>query len=356
MPADGTRQTDDIRRELGLALKLTEKSAIFPACESGSKRLLLESPSASMTTAKPHAPASHDQRIVTLSSSYAVPRLGDLLQLTKPTIMIMVLVTGAAAVCMEGSLLASPGMALLLLAGLYLSGGSANALNQYFERGIDSQMERTRHRRPLPLHRLSPRAALWFAATVGVLGVAIFAAFFNALAALLALGTILFYGFFYTLYLKPRTHLNIVIGGAAGAMAPPIAWAAATGTVAPVAWLLAAIIFIWTPPHFWALALYRKNDYIKVGLPMLPVIKGDRTTLNQIVVYTILMVVASLAVLFFDASWTYAVSASLLGGVFIHRALHARRAPSAKAERGLFGYSIIYLLALFCTVIVEGLI
>jgi protoheme IX farnesyltransferase len=239
---------------------------------------------------------------------------------------------------------------------LYLTGGSANALNQFFERDIDAAMERTRKRRPLPQQKLSPAQALAFSVAIGVLGVALFAFCFNFLSAGLALGTILFYGFIYTLWLKPRTHLNIVIGGAAGAMAPPIAWAAVTGTVSPVAWLLAAVIFIWTPPHFWALALFRKSDYIKVGLPMLPVVKGDRAALNQIVAYTALLLAVSLMVLLYEASVLYAVSASLLGALFIHKALKTRRAPSASNERGLFGYSIIYLLALFSIVIFEGLI
>lgn len=307
-----------------------------------------------MTTAHSYPPAVDRQRPETVSALTGFPNLGDLVQLTKPTIMIMVLVTGAAAACLEGSLLGNPGMIALLLAGLYLTGGSANALNQYFERDIDAQMERTRTRRPLPQQKMSPRQALGFAVTIGLLGVSVFALFFNTLSALLALSTILFYGLFYTLYLKPRTHLNIVIGGAAGAMAPPIAWAAATGTISPVAWLLAAIIFIWTPPHFWALALFRKNDYIKVQLPMLPVTKGDRATLNQILTYTLLLVAVSLSVLFFNPSILYAISATLLGAVFVHKALKTRRAPSAKTERGLFGYSIVYLLALFSTVIVNG--
>jgi len=284
------------------------------------------------------------------------PSAVDFFQLTKPTIMFMVLVTGAGALCFEGSLLADlPAFALVLL-GLYLTGGSANALNQYFERDIDAQMARTRNRRPLPKHKLSPKQALVFATAIGVLGVTVFAVFFNALSALMALATIVFYGFFYTLVLKPKTHLNIVIGGAAGAMAPPIAWAAATGTVSTAPWILALVIFLWTPPHFWALALFRKDDYVKVQLPMLPVVKGDRATLNQILVYTILLVALTLVLSFFGAGLVYTVAAAALGAVFIQKAVATRRNSTPKSQRGLFGYSIMYLLALFGTVIVEKLL
>ncbi len=284
------------------------------------------------------------------------PSAVNFLQLTKPTIMVMVIVTGAAALFFEGSLLADiPSFALVLL-GLYLTGGSANALNQYFERDIDAQMARTKNRRPLPQHKMSPNQALVFSIAIGVMGVAIFAVFFNMLSALLALGTVLFYGFIYTLILKPRTHLNIVIGGAAGAMAPPIAWAAATGTVSAAAWVLALVIFMWTPPHFWALALFRKSDYIKVDLPMMPVVKGDRATLDQIVVYTILLVAVSLTLVALGASYIYMIGALVLGAIFIQKAVATKRHSTSQTQRGLFGYSIMYLLALFGTVIIDKLL
>ena len=270
--------------------------------------------------------------------------------------MFMVIVTGAAALCFEGSLLANVPRFGLVLLGLYLTGGSANALNQYFERDIDSQMARTRNRRPLPRHSLTPDQALVFSAAIGVLGVAVFALFFNALSALLALATIVFYGFIYTLVLKPRTHLNIVIGGAAGAMAPPIAWAAATGTISASSWVLALVIFLWTPPHFWALALFRRDDYVKVRLPMLPVVKGDRATLDQILVYTILLVAVTLAFSLFGTGLIYTAAAAVLGAVFIQKVVATRRHSTPKSQRGLFGYSITYLLVLFGTVIFDKLL
>lgn len=276
------------------------------------------------------------------------------LQLTKPRIMTLVLLTGAAALFMEGSLVGDPIRLGLVLLALYLIGGSANALNQYLERDIDAVMERTRTTRPLPRGVLSPRAALVFSIAIGVAGTAILAVFFNLLAAALALGTILFYGFFYTLVLKPNTHLNIVFGGAAGAMAPPIAWAAAVGQVAPAAWVLAAIIFIWTPPHFWALALFRKSDYEAAGLPMMPLVKGDAATLDQILIYSVALVGVSLALLLYGAGWIYGVTAAILGAIFVARAVVARRTVSERTQRRLFGYSIVYLLALFGAVIADG--
>lgn len=297
-----------------------------------------------------------DAQIDIVDTQALEPSAVNFFQLTKPTIMFMVIVTGAAALVFEGSLLANLPMFALALLGLYLTGGSANALNQYFERDIDAQMARTKNRRPLPQHKLTPTQALVFSVGIGALGVAIFAVFFNPLSALLALATVLFYGFIYTLILKPKTHLNIVIGGAAGAMAPPIAWAAATGTVSAAAWVLALVIFMWTPPHFWALALFRKTDYVKVGLPMMPVVKGDRATLNQIVVYTILLVGISLVFGLLGASTIYTVGAAVLGAVFVQKALATRRHSTQQSQRGLFGYSITYLLALFGTVILDKLL
>ena len=278
------------------------------------------------------------------------------LLLTKPTIMLLVLFTGATALILEGSFLSQPGNFLLVLVGLYLTGGSANALNQYFEREIDARMERTARRRPLPMHHLSSRQALVFAITIGAMGVALFALCFNWLTALLALATLLFYSLFYTLFLKPYTWHNIVIGGAAGAMAPVGAWTAATGRMGIEPWLLFLIIFLWTPPHFWALALYCKDDYIKARLPMLPVVKGDSATMRQILVYSVVLVLVSLTVYAAGARWFYIVSAVLLGSWLIRKGIAAARLRTEKSFRGLFGYSIIYLFALFSAMIIDTVV
>ncbi len=283
-------------------------------------------------------------------------RLGYYIQLTKPTIMLLVLFTGGTALVMEGSLLHDPLKFLLVLVGLYLTGGSANALNQYFEREIDAKMERTARRRPLPLHFLGPREALTFAITIGLVGVILFGVFFNWLTAAMSLATLLFYALFYTLFLKPYTWHNIVIGGAAGAMAPVGAWAAATGQTAVAPWLLFLIIFLWTPPHFWALALYCKEDYIKARLPMLPVIKGDDATFRQILIYTYALILVSLAVFAVGAGWFYLVVALGLGGYLLKKAMVARRLKTVPAMRGLFGFSIIYLFGLFLALIADILV
>ncbi len=254
---------------------------------------------------------------------------------------------------MEGSLLLNPLRFALVILGLALTGGAANGLNQYFERDIDALMERTKKKRPLPLGNLSPRAALSFACSLAFGAVLLFGLFFNLFSALLALGTILYYAFFYTLYLKPRVYQNIVIGGAAGSMAPVIAWASATGGLNLTPWILFLIIFFWTPPHFWALALCIKKDYEKAKIPMLPVVKGDRETARQILIYTLWMVAFSLALLFVRAGLVYLLLALILNGVFLYKAYRIWRRGAFGEARGLFGYSIVYLLMLFLGIMAD---
>ncbi len=274
-------------------------------------------------------------------------------RLTKPTIMLLVVFTGATALLVEGSLIHHPGKFLLVLVGLYLTGGCANALNQYLERDIDAQMARTRNRRPLPMSTISPTHALVFSVAIGVVGVWLFAHVFNLLTAALAMGTILFYSLFYTIVLKPWTPQNIVIGGVAGAMAPVGAWTAATGTMAVAPWIMFLIVFFWTPPHFWALALFCKDDYVRSGLPMMPVVKGDSRTLREMFVYSIILVATSLALLAFGAGWLYGCVAAALGLVFLQRAYRALRLRGDGAVRSLFGFSIVYLFALFFAMIAD---
>ncbi|TFH62195.1 MAG: protoheme IX farnesyltransferase [Candidatus Zixiibacteriota bacterium] len=297
--------------------------------------------SLSLTLPKP-------QSVRTILSSY--------LQLTKPSIMLLVLVTGAVSLVMEGSLLSHPVRFLLVLLGLYLTGGCANAINQYLERDIDASMSRTKYKRPLPLQRLSAAHALGFAIVIGISGVLIFGVIFNWLTAILSLATILFYSFVYTLWLKPTTWQNIVIGGAAGAMAPVGAWTAATGGMALAPWLLFLIVFLWTPPHFWSLALFIKDDYEKVGYPMLPVVKGDKATLDQILVYIILLVFVSLTPMFAGSRWLYFAFAIVLGAVFLKKAGTARRSQSPQDVRALFRYSIIYLFGICLALAMDRLI
>ncbi len=281
-------------------------------------------------------------------------RLQDYIQLTKPTIMLLVLFTGATALVMEGSFLSDPYRFALVMLGLYLSGGSANALNQCFERDIDAKMSRTSKRRPLPLKRLTVRNSFIFSIGIGIAGVVLFTLAFNILSGLLALATILFYSLFYTLYLKQNTDQNIVIGGAAGAMGPIIAWAAASGTLTLTPVILFMIVFLWTPPHFWALALFCQDDYRKIGMPMLPVVRGEELTLRWILYYTFAVIAVSLSLLFVGVGVGYAVVALALGAVFVKKVADVMKSRSEAAERGLFFYSMIYLFALFLAIIVDG--
>lgn len=276
------------------------------------------------------------------------------LQLTKPRIMLLVVVTGATALLIEKSLLENLFKFLLALVALYLTGGSANALNQYFERNIDAKMTRTSKRRPLPQKMISANSALLFSIGIGTAGVLIFGFVFNWLTALLSLGTILFYSLIYTLLLKPNTPQNIVIGGIAGAMAPVGAWAAASGEMALTPWILFLIIFFWTPPHFWALALFFKDDYHKAQLPMMPVVKGETETLRQIVLYSFVLVATTLTLFFNSAGWMYLIIAVLLGLVFLKKAFDAAKYKSEKYFKKLFAYSIIYLFVLFLAIITDN--
>ncbi len=282
--------------------------------------------------------------------------LNNYIQLTKPTIMLLVLLTGGTALVWEGSLLGDPIRFTLILLALFLTGGCANALNQYFERDIDARMERTAARRPLPGKRISSTSALIFSLSIGLVGVLILWIGFNAMSGLMALGTILFYSLFYTLVLKPNTPQNIVIGGAAGAFVPVGAWVAAAGEMSVEAWILFAIVFFWTPPHFWALALYCKDDYIKAKLPMMPLVRGDASTLRQIFVYTIIMCVVSLLPLIYGAGLIYLGVTLWLGMQMIRRAIIVNQDMSEKRLKSLFGYSIVYLFGLFIVLAIESMI
>ncbi len=282
--------------------------------------------------------------------------INNYIQLTKPSIMLLVVFTGTTALIIEGSFLSQPLKFILVLLGLYLTGGCANALNQYFERHLDAKMSRTRNRRPLPTGKLSANQALIFSTAIGLIGVILFAYYFNLLTAALALGTILFYSLYYTLWLKPNTSQNIVIGGIAGAMAPVGAWAAATNSMAAAPWVMFLIIFLWTPPHFWALALFCKDDYRLSGLPMMPIVKGDESTRLQILVYTIILFAVSLTLGFFGASWIYTITAIVLGLLFIHKSIRLYREKSDEKARALFGFSLIYLFGLFAAIMIDGVV
>lgn len=282
--------------------------------------------------------------------------INNYIQLTKPSIMLLVLFTGMAALILEGSFLSNPVKFVLVLVGLYLTGGCANALNQYFERDLDARMNRTRLRRPLPTGKIGANQALAFSMAIGFFGVILFAFFFNWLTAALALGTILFYSLYYTLWLKPNTSQNIVIGGIAGAMAPVGAWAAATNSMDVTPWIMFLIIFLWTPPHFWALALFCKDDYRLSGLPMMPIVKGDDSTRLQILVYTIVLVAVSMILGLSGAGWIYIISALTLGFLFIQKAFRLYSFKTDRQARSLFGFSLLYLFGLFACMMIDKVV
>ncbi|MDO8643600.1 MAG: heme o synthase [bacterium] len=270
----------------------------------------------------------------------------DYIQLTKPRILLLVALTGFVALLLEGNAGARPWWTAGVLFMIALSGGAANSFNQFFERTIDAQMERTRQRRPLPQGKISPTGAFVFSLSLSFISVLSLAWMANWLAALLALGTIFFYSCIYTLWLKPRTPYNIVIGGAAGAAAPLIAWGAVRGEIA-LPLILFLIVFIWTPPHFWALSLHFKKDYEKVKIPMLPLVRGDEETRRQILLYSLVLIPTTLLLVpFGGAGWIYLASAAFLGGIFLKRAVKLRHETDNRSAFSFFRYSIIYLFVL----------
>ncbi len=290
--------------------------------------------------------------ITGIEAETAPARVGDYLALLKPRVMSLVVFTGFAG------LVAAPGTLHPLLAAvavlcIAVGAGAAGAINNWYDRDIDAVMQRTRHR-PLPAGRVVPEEALSFGVTLSLFSFMLMGVAGNwAAAALLALDSG-FYIFVYTIWLKRRTPQNIVIGGAAGAFPPMIGWAAVTGTVSLESMALFLIIFMWTPPHFWALALYREGDYAKAGVPMLPVVAGKDETRRQMLVYAMLLVPLSLApVALGMAGAIYGTVAAAMGGYFLWLALGVRRARDDASARRLFGFSILYLFALFAALIAE---
>ena len=246
-------------------------------------------------------------------------------------------------------------MAATLVGGT-IAAGSANSINMYLDRDIDQLMKRTRSR-PLPSHQVSPQQALTFGFWLGAGSFLFLGATVNMLAATLSLAAIAFYVFVYTMWLKRSTAQNIVIGGAAGAAPALIGWAAVTGTLALPAWIMFAIVFVWTPPHFWALALRFQGDYAAAGVPMLPVVKGDDETRRQIFLYSLVLFATTLVLVpAANLGAIYLSTAVVLGGLFVYRALVLWRRPDPDRGWRLFTYSILYLAALFGAVALDALV
>ena len=273
--------------------------------------------------------------------------------LTKPRLLPMVLLTGIPVMGMAAGGWPSLQLMCLTLLGIALAAASANTLNAYLERDTDARMERTRLR-PLPAGLLAPATALRFGLVLSVLSTLLLWWVGGGVAAGLGVASILFYVFVYTLWLKPRTAWNAVIGGAAGAVAPLIADAAVNGSVGPAGLTLFAIIFFWQPPHVWAIALYRKDDYRAAGIPMLPHVIGDQSTRRCMVAYTIGLVPVTLAPVFFDLAGGFYLAVALLGNAwFIWHAIRVLRLRTDAAAKRMFQVSLVYLFSLFVALLIE---
>ena len=282
--------------------------------------------------------------------------ISDYITLTKPPIVLLLLITAAG-----GMFLATKGVPSLTLLGLVWLGGSlasggANALNHQLDRDIDQLMTRTRQR-PVAGRRISPRRALIFGVTLNVVAFAILVVWVNLLAAALTLSATLFYVFVYTRWLKRSTVQNIVIGGAAGAVPPLVGWAAVTGGLGLPAVYLFAIIFFWTPPHFWALSLLIQRDYQRANVPMLPVVTGPDYTALHIFLYSLALV--GLTIMFAlipDMGWVYLATALALGAVFIGYAWRLKQESINRNARRLYLYSLLYLALLFVAIMADSVI
>jgi protoheme IX farnesyltransferase len=272
--------------------------------------------------------------------------------LLKPRVMSLVVFTGLAGVFLApGSI--DPLVATMAVLCIAVGAGASGAINMWYDRDIDQQMDRTRNR-PLPSGRVKPVEALWLGVVLSAVSVVAMAVYVNEMASALLAVTIAYYVFIYTMWLKRRTPQNIVIGGAAGAFPPMIGWAAVTGGMEPGAWVLFAIIFMWTPPHFWSLALFRAGDYERAGVPMLPVVSGIRETKKQIWIYSLLLVPVTLLPVAIGMSGIfYAVIVGALGLWLLRHAARVWRDETAKAPRAMFFYSILYLFLIFVALLAD---
>jgi protoheme IX farnesyltransferase len=285
-----------------------------------------------------------------LTIEAAPARVRDYLELLKPRVMSLVVFTGLVGVLIAPAHL-HPFEAALAVLAIALGSGAAGAINMWYERDLDALMTRTAGR-PLPTGRVAPDDALGLGVLLSIFSVLLMALATNFVAAALLVAAILFYVFVYTIWLKRRTPQNIVIGGAAGAFPPMIGWAAATGDVSAVGLALFLLIFLWTPPHFWALALYRSDDYRRAGVPMLPVVAGARETKRQMLLYTLVLLPVALAPALLGAvGWIYGAVAAAMSVAFVGHAIGVWRTADDEsghpAARSMFKFSLLYLAVLF---------
>jgi heme o synthase len=278
--------------------------------------------------------------------------LGDYVELTKPKVQSLLLLTTVTTMYVAGD--PSPLLVALTCLGGYLSAGGAGAINHWFDRDIDLQMARTADR-PVPSGRVSPRAALIFGCTLAALSLLELSVAVNPLAAGLSFTGFLGYVFIYTVWLKRRTPQNIVIGGAAGAVPPLVGWAAVTGSLSGTAVILFFIVFFWTPPHFWALSLLMKDEYAKVNVPMLPVVRGEPETRRQILLYSVLLyAVTQLPFCAGGFGDLYLVASLTLGLAFIYGAIRLYRRADRRSALALYLFSLLYLALLFSSMVLDA--
>jgi protoheme IX farnesyltransferase len=291
--------------------------------------------------------------VMQLASTLAGFRLRQFLSLTKPRVVSLIVFCAVIGMFLSTPGMVPPKLLLAATAGIWLVAGAAAAVNCLVEQKIDAVMRRTRAR-PLPSGELTSAQTLAFAGVIGGIGLWTLYAFVNPLTMWLTFATFIGYAVIYTVVLKPMTPQNIVIGGASGAMPPVLGWAAVTGGVAPEALLLFLIIFAWTPPHFWALALYRTEDFAKAGLPMLPVTHGHRFTRLYVLLYTLILFASALLPFAYGMSgWIYLGAAVVLNGAFLGYAVRLYVSYSDALARRMFRYSIVYLALLFATLLVD---
>ena len=277
--------------------------------------------------------------------------VADYVTLTKPKVQSLLLLTTITTMYVAGD--PSIGLVAVTCLGGFLSAGGAGAVNHWYDRDIDRQMARTATR-PVAAGRISPRAALVFGLALAALSFVLLSLAVNVLAATLAFSGFLGYVLVYTMWLKRSTPQNIVIGGAAGAVPPLVGWAAVTGTLDPTALYLFAIVFYWTPPHFWALSLLMKDEYARVGVPMMPVVRGEAETRRQILLYTVLLgVLTLLPVVFGFFGALYATVATVLGIVFIVLAVRLQRSGDRRSALRTYLYSLAHLALLFGTMVLD---
>ncbi len=281
--------------------------------------------------------------------------LGDYVQLLKPRIILLLVITAYCAMVVAAHGLPPFFLSLYAMLGLALSAGGAHAVNMWYDRDIDALMARTQDR-PVPQGRVPATRSLAIGIALMAISFVLLLVTVNLLTALLALGGFLYYVLIYTMWLKRSTPQNIVIGGGAGAFPPLIGWAAVTGQVGLAAVLMFLIIFLWTPPHFWALALYRQEDYRRAGVPMMPVVRGERSTKLQMISYAALLLIASAALYFTGVvgAFYFAVAIALsVGFLALTLLLLSERAPETKLAKRTFGYSLLYLTVLFAAMVLN---